>query len=130
DYDQLRALLPVFERQRHVGLMSDEIYEHLVYDDFSFVSALQALPELAGRTLVVNGVSKAYAMTGWRLGYGVGPEPLIAAMAAVQGQATSAPSSISQAAAIGALEGPCEVLEERRADFERRRDFVVTGLND
>jgi aspartate aminotransferase len=129
DRDQLRALLPVFERQPHVGLMSDEIYEHLVYDDFSFVSALEALPELAERTLVVNGVSKAYAMTGWRLGYGIGPEALIGAMAAVQGQATSAPSSISQAAAIGALEGPREVLAERRADFERRRDYVVAGLN-
>lgn len=129
DHDQLRALLPVFERQRHVGLMSDEIYEHLVYDDFSFVSALEALPELAERTLVVNGVSKAYAMTGWRLGYGIGPEVLIGAMAAVQGQATSAPSSISQAAAIGALEGPIAVLKERRADFEHRRDLVVAGLN-
>lgn len=129
DADQLRALLPVFERHPHVGLMSDEIYEHLVYDDFAFVSALKALPELAERVLVVNGVSKSYAMTGWRLGYGVGPKAIIDAMAVVQGQATSAPSSISQAAATAALTGPREVLAERRADFGRRRDLVVAGLN-
>lgn len=126
---QFRALLPVFERHRRVGLMSDEIYEHLVYDDFTFVSALGALPELADRILVINGVSKAYAMTGWRLGYGVGPRPVIDAMAVVQGQATSAPSSISQAAAAAALTGPREVLAERRKDFGRRRDIVVAGLN-
>lgn len=129
DRAQMRALLPVFLRHPELGLVADEIYEHLVYDDFAFVSALSALPELAGRTLVVNGVSKSYAMTGWRLGYGIGPQKLIAAMSAVQGQATSAPSSISQAAAIGALAGPQEVLAERRADFLRRRDLVVDGLN-
>lgn len=126
---QLRALLPVLERHPHVALMSDEIYEHLVYDDFTFVSAPVALPELADRTLVVNGVSKAFAMTGWRLGYGIGPEKLIDAMSVVQGQATSAPSSISQAAAAGALTGPQDVVAERRLDFKRRRDLVVGRLN-
>lgn len=129
DMGQARALLPVLERHPHVGLMSDEIYEHLVYDDFTFVSVLEALPELADRILVVNGVSKAYAMTGWRLGYGVAPKRLIDAMAVVQGQATSAPSSISQAAAAAALAGPREVLAERRASFQHRRDLVVSNLN-
>lgn len=127
---QLRALLPVLERYPGVGLISDEIYEQLVYDDFAFVSALEALPELARRILVVNGVSKAYAMTGWRLGYGVGPKALIDAMAVVQGQATSAPSSISQAAAVAALVGPPEVLSERRESFQRRRNLVVSALNE
>ncbi|SDH04964.1 pyridoxal phosphate-dependent aminotransferase [Pelagibacterium luteolum] len=127
--EQLRALLPVFERHPHLGLTSDEIYEHLVYDDFSFISVLKALPELAERTLVVNGVSKSHAMTGWRLGFGVGPVSLIAAMSTVQGQATSAPSSISQAAAVAALDGPTEILESRRQNFWRRRDIVVAGLN-
>ena len=129
DGDQMRALLPVLQRRPGVGLMSDEIYEHLVYDDFKFVSALEALPELSGRILVINGVSKAYAMTGWRLGYGIGPKVLISAMSVVQGQATSAPSSISQAAAVGALTGPRDILAERRDDFMRRRDLIVSGLN-
>lgn len=129
DYEQLRALLPVLKKYPAVGLMSDEIYEHLVYDEFRFVSALDALPELAGRLLIVNGVSKSHAMTGWRLGYGVGPAPLIAAMSAVQGQATSAPCSISQAAALAAITGPNAILSERCADFSRRRDFVVARLN-
>lgn len=129
DGDQMRALLPVLQRHPGVGLMSDEIYEHLVYDDFKFVSALEALPELSGRILVINGVSKAYAMTGWRLGYGIGPKALISAMSVVQGQATSAPSSISQAAAVGALTGPRDILAERRDDFMRRRDLIVSGFN-
>jgi aspartate aminotransferase len=129
DGDQMRALLPVLQRHPGVGLMSDEIYEHLVYDDFKFVSALEALPELSGRIFVINGVSKAYAMTGWRLGYGIGPKALISAMSVVQGQATSAPSSISQAAAVGALTGPRDILAERRDDFMRRRDLIVSGLN-
>ncbi|WP_248305154.1 pyridoxal phosphate-dependent aminotransferase [Devosia sp. 1566] len=126
---QMRALLPVLQANPHVALMSDEIYEHLVYDEFDFCSALQALPELEDRTLVVNGVSKAYAMTGWRLGYGVGPVDLIAAMSVVQGQATSAPSSISQAAAAAALLGPQDEVAERRDQFDRRRRLVVDGLN-
>jgi len=129
DLAQLRALLPVLERHSSVALMSDEIYEHLVYDGFEFVSALKALPELAQRTLVVNGVSKSHAMTGWRLGWGVGPTPLISAMAVVQGQATSAPSSISQAAAAAALDGSQDVINERRDSFADRRDMVVAGLN-
>lgn len=129
DEGQFRALAPILQRNRHVGLMSDEIYEHLVYDDFAFVSALRALPEIASRILVINGVSKSHAMTGWRLGYGVGPKALIDAMAVVQGQATSAPSSISQAAAAAALAGPRDVLIERREDFVRRRNLVVAGLN-
>jgi aspartate aminotransferase len=126
---QLRAIVDVLKRHPHVWLMSDDIYEHLIYDNMRFVTAAQIEPSLKGRTLTVNGVSKAYAMTGWRLGYGGGPKELIDAMAVVQSQSTTNPSSISQAAAIAALNGPQEFLAERRAAFKRRRDVVVEGLN-
>jgi aspartate aminotransferase len=126
---QLRPILEVLKRHPQVWLMSDDIYEHLIYDGLPFVTAAQLEPGLKGRTLTVNGVSKAYAMTGWRLGYGGGPKQLIAAMAVVQSQSTTNPSSISQAAAIAALTGPQDFLVERRIAFQRRRDIVVDGLN-
>jgi aspartate aminotransferase len=127
--DQLRPILEVLRRNEHVWLISDDIYEHLSYDNRPFVTAAQLDPELKRRTLTVNGVSKAYAMTGWRIGYGAGPRELIAAMAIVQSQSTSNPSSISQAAAVEALSGPQEIVAERRAHFQRRRDMVVDLLN-
>lgn len=125
---QLRPILDVLKRHPHVWLMSDDIYEHLIYDT-PFVTPAQFEPSLKSRTLTVNGVSKAYAMTGWRLGYGGGPKELIAAMAVVQSQSTTNPSSISQAAAVAALTGPQDFLVERRIAFQRRRDIVVDGLN-
>jgi aspartate aminotransferase len=126
---QLRPILEVLKRHPHVWLMSDDIYEHLVYDDVPFVTAAQLEPSLRERTLTVNGVSKSYAMTGWRLGYAGGPKDLIAAMAIVQSQSTSNPSSVSQAAAIEALTGPQEFRAGRRAAFQRRRDALVKKLD-
>jgi aspartate aminotransferase len=126
---QLRPILDVLKRHPHVWLMADDIYEHLIYDGMPFVTAAALEPSLKSRTLTVNGVSKAYAMTGWRVGYGGGPRELIAAMAVVQSQSTTNPSSVSQAAAIAALTGPQGVLIERRAAFQRRRDIVVDALN-
>jgi aspartate aminotransferase len=126
---QLRPILDVLKRHPHVWLMADDIYEHLIYDGMPFVTAAALEPSLKSRTLTVNGVSKAYAMTGWRVGYGGGPRELIAAMAVVQSQSTTNPSSVSQAAAIAALTGPQDVLIERRAAFQRRRDIVVDALN-
>ncbi len=125
----LRPILDVLLRHPHVWLVADDIYEHLSYDGFAFCTPVQVEPRLRDRTLTVNGVSKAYAMTGWRLGYGAGPRPLIAAMAVVQSQSTTNPCSISQAAAIEALRGPQAVVAERRAVFQRRRDLIVDALN-
>jgi aspartate aminotransferase len=126
---QLRPILDVLKRHPHVWLMADDIYEHLIYDGMPFVTAAALEPSLKPRTLTVNGVSKAYAMTGWRVGYGGGPRELIAAMAVVQSQSTTNPCSVSQAAAIAALTGPQDILVERRAAFQRRRDIVVDALN-
>lgn len=126
---QLSPVLEVLKRHPHVWLLSDDIYEHLVYDDVPFVTAVQLEPSLRQRTLTVNGVSKSYAMTGWRLGYAGGPKELIAAMAIVQSQSTTNPCSISQAAAIEALTGPQDLLPERRIVFQRRRDALVGRLN-
>ena len=109
--------------------MSDDIYEHLVYDGFEFFTPAQLEPELHDRTLTINGVSKAYAMTGWRIGYGAGPVELIKAMATIQSQSTTNPSSVSQAAAVAALEGPQDFLEGWRDSFRSRRDLVVGMLN-
>ena len=109
--------------------MVDDMYEHIVYDGFGFVTPAALEPGLKNRTLTVNGVSKAYAMTGWRIGYAGGPRELIKAMAVVQSQSTSCPSSISQAAAVDALTGPQDFLKERTASFQRRRDLVVSRLN-
>lgn len=124
---QLEALATVLRAHPHVWIMSDEIYQHIAYTPFTSFRA--AAPDLANRTLVLNGVSKAYAMTGWRLGWGIGPSELIKAMVAVQGQSTSGASSISQAAALAALTGPQDLLAERCSDFRARRDFVVSALN-
>lgn len=125
----LRPILDVLRRHPQVWLMSDEIYEHLCYGNFVFRSAAAIAPDLRDRILTINGVSKSYAMTGWRIGYAGGPRPLIAAMAVVQSQSTSNPSSVSQAAAIEALDGPQDSVEERRLAFQRRRDLVVDRLN-
>lgn len=126
---QLRPLIEVLERHPHVWLLSDDIYEHFIYDSRPFATAAQLDAGLKQRTLTVNGVSKAYAMTGWRVGFGGGPAPLIAAMAVIQSQSTSNPCSISQAAAVEALTGPQAVLSERRSSYEKRRDLVVSALN-
>ena len=124
-----RPLLDVLLKHPHVWLLVDDMYEHIVYDGFRFVTPAQLEPRLKDRTLTVNGVSKAYAMTGWRIGYAGGPRDLIKAMAVVQSQATSCPSSVSQAASVAALTGPQEFLKERTASFQHRRDLVVNGLN-
>ncbi|GBD40829.1 Aspartate aminotransferase [bacterium HR39] len=117
--------------RRHPGVwvLTDDIYEHLVYDGFTFTTILQVAPDLRERTLTVNGVSKAYAMTGWRIGYGAGPKPLVRAMATIQSQSTTNPCSISQAAAVAALTGPQDFLAEWRRVFRERRDLVVEMLN-
>ncbi|ETW13841.1 aspartate aminotransferase [Roseivivax marinus] len=131
-YDRatLCALTDVLMRHPQVHVMSDDMYEHLAYDGFTFCTPAEVEPRLAERTLTVNGVSKAYAMTGWRIGYAGGPEPLIAAMRKVQSQTTTNPCSISQWAAVEALTGPQDVLATRAEAFRRRRDSVVAALND
>ena len=126
---ELKALTDVLMRHPQVWVMSDDMYEHLVYDDFEFVTPAQVEPGLYDRTLTVNGVSKAYCMTGWRIGYGAGPEPLIKAMATLQSQSTSNPSSIAQWAAVEALNGPQGFIAEHNEVFKARRDLVVSMLN-
>ena len=127
---ELKALTDVLMKHPHVYIMSDDMYEHLVYDDFEFVTPAQVEPALFDRTLTCNGVSKSYAMTGWRIGYAGGPKDLIKAMAKVQSQSTSNPSSISQAAALAALEGDQSFLADRNAVFKERRNMVVDLLNE
>jgi aspartate aminotransferase len=124
-----RRLLDVVARYSHVWVLADDIYEHIIYDGAAFATPAQCAPELRDRILTVNGLSKAFAMTGWRVGYGAGPKPLIKAMAVVQSQSTSCPSSISQAAAITALRGPLDIVRERCEAFRVRRDIVVSRLN-
>jgi aspartate aminotransferase len=126
---QLAPLCEVLLRHPGVWVLADDIYEHILYDGLAFATPAAVEPRLRDRTLTVNGVSKAYAMTGWRVGYGAGPRALIAAMAVVQSQSTSCPSSVSQAAAIEALTGPQAIVAERCDDFQARRDFVVAALN-
>jgi len=128
--DELKALTDVLLRHPHVWIMSDDMYEHLVYDGFEFTTPAQIEPKLYDRTLTVNGVSKAYCMTGWRIGYAGGPVELITAMRKVQSQSTSCPSSISQAAAVAALNGPHDFIDANNEAFRRRRDLVVKMLND
>ncbi len=130
DAAQMKALTDVLLDFPQVWVLSDDIYEHLVFDGFTFVTPAQVEPRLKDRTLTMNGVSKAYAMTGWRIGYAAGPAPLIRAMAKLQSQSTSNPSSISQYAALAALTGPQDYIRDSRAAFQRRRDLVVAGLND
>ena len=126
---ELTALTDVLMRHPHVWVLTDDMYEHLVYDDFEFVTPAQIEPRLYDRTLTMNGVSKAYCMTGWRIGYAGGPERLIKAMGDVQSQSTSNPSSIGQAAAVEALNGPQDFIPAHNAKFKARRDLVVTMLN-
>lgn len=127
---ELQALGAVLARHENVHIFTDDIYEHLVYDGFEFISFAAACPDLYDRTLTMNGVAKAYAMTGWRIGYAGGPAHLIKAMAKVQSQSTSNPCSISQAATVEALNGPQDFIAERAEVFKERRDLVVGMLND
>lgn len=127
--EHYRPLLEVLLRHPQVWLMVDDMYEHILYDGFRFVTPAALEPRLRERTLTINGVSKAYAMTGWRLGYAGGPKALIQAMASVQSQVTSCPCSVSQAAAIAALDGPQDIVRERCELFRERRDLVVDALN-
>ena len=128
-WDELKALTDVLMRHPHVWVMTDDMYEHLAYDDFTFCTPAQVEPGLHDRTLTVNGVSKAYCMTGWRIGYAAGPEALIAAMRKVQSQSTSNPCSISQWAAVEALNGPHDFIAANNEAFVRRRNLVVEMLN-
>ena len=128
--EHYRPLLEVLLRHPQVWLMVDDMYEHILYDGFCFVTPAALEPRLRERTLTINGVSKAYAMTGWRLGYAGGPKALIQAMASVQSQVTSCPCSVSQAAAIAALDGPQDIVRERCELFRERRDLVVDALNE
>ncbi|GGI27642.1 MULTISPECIES: pyridoxal phosphate-dependent aminotransferase [Bradyrhizobium] len=125
---ELEPIIDVLRRNPHVWLLSDDIYEHLVYDGLEYCTPAAIDQSVAERTLVVNGVSKAYCMTGWRIGYAAGPAKLISQMAKLQSQATANPSSISQAAAVEALNGPQEGLRERAEKYQRRRNLVLEGL--
>ncbi|MBO6776105.1 MAG: pyridoxal phosphate-dependent aminotransferase [Marinibacterium sp.] len=127
--EELKALTEVLMRHPHVWVMTDDMYEHLAYDGFEFCTPAQVEPALYDRTLTCNGVSKAYAMTGWRIGYAAGPEELIKAMRKIQSQSTSNPSSISQWASVEALNGPQAFLAERAEAFKRRRNLVCDMLN-
>lgn len=126
---ELKALTDVLMRHPQVWVLTDDMYEHLVYDDFKFVTPAQVEPQLLERTLTMNGVSKAYAMTGWRIGFAAGPEILINAMRKLQSQSTSNPSSISQWAAVEALNGPQDFIASNNEKFKERRDLVVSMLN-
>jgi aspartate aminotransferase len=127
--DELKKLTDVLVKHEHVWILTDDMYEHIVYDDFEFATPAQVEPKLYDRTLTVNGASKAYAMTGWRIGYAGGPEALIKGMAKIMSQSTSNPTSISQWATVEALNGPQDFLIERNATFKDRRDLVVSMLN-
>lgn len=129
-WDEMKALTDVLVKHPHVYVMTDDMYEHLVYDGFKFCTPAQVEPKLYDRTLTVNGVSKSYSMTGWRIGYAGGPVALIKAIAIMQSQSTSNPSSISQAASVAALNGDQSFLEERNESFRQRRDMVVKMLNE
>lgn len=127
---QMKALTDVLLNHPHVHVMSDDMYEHLVYGDIEFVTPAQVEPKLAERTLTINGVSKAYAMTGWRIGYAGGPVDLIKAMGKIQSQSTSNACSIAQVAAIEALNGSQTAVEEMRTTYERRMKIMVAGINE
>ncbi len=126
---ELKALTDVLLKHPNVWVLSDDMYEHLVYDEFEFTTPAQVEPKLYDRTLTMNGVSKSYCMTGWRIGYGAGPEQLIKAMAKLQSQSTSNPSSIAQWAAVEALNGPQGFIADNNKVFKERRDLVVSMLN-
>ncbi|MCY4547012.1 MAG: pyridoxal phosphate-dependent aminotransferase [Defluviicoccus sp.] len=127
--DELAALCEVVRRHEHVWILTDDMYEHIVYDGFSFATPAAVEPALKDRTLTVNGVSKAYCMTGWRLGYAAGPKALIRAMTVVQSQSSTHTSSISQAAAVEALNGPQDFLAGNARVFQQRRDLCIAMLN-
>jgi len=126
---EIKSLAKVLMENKQVHILSDDIYEHIIYDNFNFFTMAQ-IKELKDRTLTMNGVSKSYAMTGWRIGYGAGPKEIIKAMAKIQSQSTTNPSSISQAAAVEALNGTQNFIIERSKAFQERRDFVVKSLNE
>ena len=128
--DELKKLTDILVKYPHVWVLTDDMYEHLVYDNFVFATPAQVEPQLYERTLTMNGVSKAYCMTGWRIGYCAGPQGLIKAMTKIQSQSTSNPTSISQWAAVEALNGPQDFIAENNAAFKRRRDLVVAMLNE
>ncbi|MBB4406453.1 pyridoxal phosphate-dependent aminotransferase [Agrobacterium radiobacter] len=128
-HDELKALTDVLVKHPHVWVLTDDMYEHLTYGDFKFVTPVEVEPSLYDRTLTMNGVSKAYAMTGWRIGYAAGPLPLIKAMDMIQGQQTSGASSIAQWAAVEALNGTQDFIPTNKKIFEGRRDLVVSMLN-
>lgn len=127
--DELKALTDVLVKHPHVWVLTDDMYEHLVFGDFVYYTPAQVEPSLYDRTLTMNGVSKAYAMTGWRIGYAAGPLPLIKAMDMIQGQQTSGACSVAQWAAVEALNGPQDFITESKKAFEERRDLVVSMLN-
>lgn len=126
---ELKALTDVLVKHPHVHVMTDDMYEHLVYDDFEFFTPAQVEPSLYERTLTINGTSKAYCMTGWRIGYAGGPEPLIKAMSMIQSQSTTNPAAASQWAAVEALNGPQDFIPKHNKIFKERRDLVVSMLN-
>jgi aspartate aminotransferase len=126
---ELKALTEVLKKHPHVHVMTDDMYERLVYDDFKFFTPAQIEPELYPRTLTINGTSKAYCMTGWRIGFAGGPEPLIKAMAMIQSQSTTNPAAASQWAAVEALTGPQDFIAKHNKIFKERRDLVVSMLN-
>ncbi|MEM9616510.1 MAG: pyridoxal phosphate-dependent aminotransferase [Pseudomonadota bacterium] len=128
-HDEIKALTDVLKKHSHVMILTDDMYEHIVYDDFKFATPAQVEPALYDRILTVNGASKAYAMTGWRIGFAGGPAPLIKAMSKVMSQSTSNPCSISQWASVAALNGNQSFLKERNDAFKERRDLVVAMLN-
>ncbi len=127
--DEIKALTDVLVRHQHVWLLTDDIYEHLLYDGLTFSTPAEVEPALFERTLTLNGLSKAYCMTGWRLGFGAGPEPLIKAMSKLQSQSTSNPNSIAQYAGVAALNGPKDFMARHNQAFVERRDLVVSMLN-
>ena len=129
-YEDMRALTNVLLRHEHVWLMTDDIYEYLAFDDFKFVTPAQVEPALIGRTLTLNGLSKAYCMTGWRVGYAAGPKEIIQAMNSIQSQSTTHTSSVSQAAAIAALTGPHDFIAKHNKIFVERRNLVTSMLNE
>jgi aspartate aminotransferase len=127
--DELKALTDVLVKHPHVHVMTDDMYEHLVYDDFKFFTPAQIEPSLYERTLTINGTSKAYCMTGWRIGYAGGPEPLIKAIAMIQSQSTTNPAAVSQWAAVEALNGTQDFIPKHNKIFKERRDLAVSMLN-
>ncbi|MDB3913161.1 aminotransferase class I/II-fold pyridoxal phosphate-dependent enzyme, partial [Candidatus Pelagibacter sp.] len=126
--DEIESLAKVLIKNKKIHILSDDIYEHIKYDNFNFFTIAQ-IPNLKDRTLTMNGVSKSYAMTGWRIGYAAGPKDIIKAIGKIQSQSTSNPSSVSQAAAVEALNGSQDFIQERSNAFKERRDFVVRSLN-